>query len=83
MTNEEYDAIDTYLGKNKTDTYLYTGKFAPVYMQNKKVKIVSFLPGGEEHNTCEAFIKLEGGSGGQCEWIPKKELINNLTTTKD
>lgn len=80
MTDDEYDAIEEYLGKNKKDVYLYTGKFAPGYMRNRKVQIISFLPGGQESSSCEAFIKLYGGSGGQVEWIPKAELINNLIT---
>lgn len=78
MTNEEYDAIKEYEGKNKKDVYLYNGKFVP-YMTKQKVKIMSFLPGGDENNTCEAFIKLYGGTPGQCDWIPKKELLNNLS----
>jgi len=78
MTDEEYNKIEEYLGKNKKDVYLYTGNFAPEYMRNQKVKIESFLPGGAEYSTCEAFIRLVGGTGGQVEWIPKREIINNL-----
>ena len=77
MTNKQYDNIKEYLGKNKTDEYIYTGKFAPTYLFNQKVKILSFFP--NEGSTCEAFIELVGGSGGQCDWIPREEIINNLT----
>ena len=79
--DECYHNVEEYLGKVKGKVYLYTGDRIQ-YMQNKKVTIESFLPGGDEHKTCEAFIKLFGGTGGQCDWIPKKEIINNLTTKK-
>ena len=82
MQDEEYNAIQEYLGKNKNDVYIYTGTFAPSYLRNQKVKVLSFLPGGAESSTCEAFIQLVGSSGGQCEWIPKNELIK-LTKFED
>jgi hypothetical protein len=75
-TNEEYDKIESYLGKNKIDTYVYMGNFAPAYLKNQKVKIRSFFP--NSGSTCEAFIQLYGSDGGQTEWIPREEIINNL-----
>jgi len=43
-------------------------------MKNQKVRILSFLP--NKGSTCEAFIKLYGGPGVQCEWISRQELDN-------
>lgn len=76
MEDQEYEAIQEYLGKNKKDIYLYTGKFAPDYIRNQKVKILNFFP--NDGSTCEAFIQLYGGEGGQCENIPREEVKNNL-----
>jgi hypothetical protein len=75
--NECYDNVVEYLGKIKGEIYFYNGKYAEQYLRNKLVVIERFHPDGHP-STCEALIRLGGGSGGQCGWIPREEIINNL-----
>ena len=77
--NECYRNITEYLGKKKGEKYKYTGKFAAPYFYNQEVVIDHFSVGDEITHSCEAFIQLFGGTGGQVEWIPRNEIINNLT----
>ena len=68
------------LGKKKGKIYKYTGKFTKEYLRDRLVVIIKFcVDYDDKPSTCEAFIKLKGGSGGQCEWIPRNEIINYLT----
>ena len=77
--NDCYDHIIEYLGKKKGEVYFYDGDFARTYIQDKKVKILSFSTDeDDETSSCECFIQLFGGEGGQCEWIPRREIMNNL-----
>ena len=77
--NDCHNNIIEYLGKKKGEVYFYNGKFAPSYIQDKKIEIVCFSTDeDEETSSCECFIKLFDGEGGQCEWIPRREIIDNL-----
>lgn len=78
--NECRGNVIGYLGKEKGKIYLYTGNFAGTYLHNQRVFIERFSPWiyTEKPSSCEAFICLDGGSGGQCDWIPREEIINNL-----
>ena len=78
--NECSDNVIEYLGKKKGKIYKYTGKFTKEYLRDRLVVIIKFcVDYDDKPSTCEAFIKLKGGSGGQCEWIPRNEIINYLT----
>jgi len=82
--NECRDNIVEYLGKKIGETYKYTGKFAPAYMYNQEVIIDKFSTTAEDKtSSCEAVIKLKGGTGGQVEGIPREEIINNLEFIND
>ena len=71
--------IIEYLGKKKGKVYKYTGKHTASYLHNQRVFIERFSTDEDEiTNSCEAFICLYKGSGGQCEWIPRNEIIENL-----
>ena len=77
--NDCHNHIIEYLGKKKGEVYFYDGDFAKTYIQDKKVKILSFSTDeDDETSSCECFIKLFDGEGGQCEWIPRREIMNNL-----
>ncbi len=77
--NDCHNHIIEYLGKKKGSIYLYTGRFASTYIQDKKIEIVCFSTDEDEKTiSCECFIKLLNGTGGQCEWIPRREIISNL-----
>ena len=68
-----------YLGKEKGKVYKYTGRFAPAYLHDKEVFIDSFSTNEKEKtSSCEAFISLKGGTGGQVGWIPRDEIIKCL-----
>ena len=74
--NECYNNIKGYLGKKVGKTYLYIGKFAPVFLQGRKVIIERFFVSeSEKTSTCECMIKLLNGKGGQISWIPREEII--------
>ncbi len=82
--NACFSHIIGYLGKKKGEKYFYNGSFAPQYIRNRDVKILSFFFAEEEEpSSCECFIQLFDGEGGQCEWIPRKEIINNLLEIKN
>lgn len=77
--NECYHNIKSYLGKEVGKMYKYTGKFAPVYLQDKKVEVLHFCADeNDKTSSCECFLKLYGGEGGQVEWIPRREILYNL-----
>ena len=77
--NDCHNHIIEYLGKKKGEVYFYNGQFSETYIQDKKVEIIRFSTDEDEKtSSCECFIKLHGGEGGQCEWIPRREIINNL-----
>ncbi len=76
--NECYNNIIEYLGKEVGKVYLYNGKFTPEYMRDKRVIIKSFCADEkDETSSCECFIKLADSEYG-AEWIPRKEIIENL-----
>jgi len=82
--NDCYNHIGEYLGKKKGQKYFYNGKFAPTYIQDKEVIIHHFSTDERDKtSSCECMIKLFGGEGGQVEWIPREEIINNLLEIKD
>ncbi len=77
--NDCHNNIIEYLGKKKGEVYFYNGRFAKTYIQDKKVKIDCFSTDEDEKtSSCECFIQLLDGTGGQCEWIPRREIISNL-----
>ena len=77
--NECYENVIEYLGKKKGEAYKYTGKFALEYIRGKEI-IIDHFSTNEQNETasCEAFIRLKGGTDGQVEWIPRNEIVNNL-----
>lgn len=77
--NECRDNIKGYLGKEVGKVYLYTGIFAPAFLQGKKITVEHFSTDEfEKTSSCECLIKLLGGEGGQISWIPREEIYHNL-----
>ena len=82
--NECHDNIIGYLGKKKGGKYLYNGKFTPEYMRDRLIIIEKFSTDeDEETSSCECFIRLFDGEGGQVQWIPREEILNNLLDVKE
>jgi len=82
--NDCYNNIVEYLGKKKGKKYFYNGKFTPEYMRNRHVVIEKFCANEDDKtSSCECFIKLFGGEGGQVQWIPREEIISNLLEVEE
>ncbi len=84
-TSEDFDQyLKMYLGKKKGGKYLYNGKFTPEYMRDRLIIIEKFSTDeDEETSSCECFIRLFDGEGGQVQWIPREEILNNLLDVKE
>lgn len=79
--NDCHNHIIEYLGKKKGNKYFYTGNFKDT-IKDREVVITHFSTDeNEETSSCECFVRLANSE--YCyEWIPRKEIIENLVEIK-